>query len=62
MKFKLTYQEVMLEDFLVLFWCHSLAQEVGFHFVLEKLSRFQISNGYWDIIPDLCTEVRKPLV
>ena len=52
----------MLEDFLVLYCINSLAQEVGFHFVFEKVSRFQISSGFWDIIPDLCTEVRKILV
>ena len=57
--FKLISQGVMLGDILFLHWLHSLAQEVGFHFVLEEVSRFYISNGVWDIIPDLYTYLRK---
>ena len=37
------------------------AQEEGFHFVLKRVSRFQISYVAWDIIPDFCTVVRKTL-
>ena len=58
LRLKLIYQEVILEDILLMYWFHSLGQEGGFHFVLEKVSRFQISNGVWYIIPDLCTGVR----
>ena len=36
-----------------------LAQEIGFHFVLKKVSRFHISYVIWDFILDLCTDVRK---
>ena len=45
--------------YLFLCWFISLAKDVGFHFVLEKESRFIISNGFWDIIPDFCTDVRE---
>ena len=37
------------------------AQEAGFHFVLEEMSRFHISDGVWDIIPDLSSDVGKLL-
>ena len=36
-----------------------LAQEIGFHFVHKKVSRFHIFYVIWDIIPDLCTDVGK---
>ena len=49
----------MLGDFLFLHWVHLLAQEVGFHFLLEEVSRFHISNVVWDFIPDLSIDVRK---
>ena len=48
----------MLGDVLFLYWFQSLEQEVGFHFLLEEVSRFHISNGVWDIIPDLNTDVQ----
>ena len=47
----------MLGDILFLYF-HSLAQEVGFHFVLEEVSRLHISAVVWDIIPDLSTDVQ----
>ena len=49
----------MLGNILFLHWFHSLAQEVGFHFVLEEMSRFYISNVVWDFIPDLGEESLK---
>ena len=49
----------MLGDILFLCWFHSFTYEVGFHFVLEEVSRFHISNNACDIIPDLSTDVRK---
>ena len=55
----MVHQEVMLGDILFLYWFHLLAQEVGFHFVLEDVSRFHTSNGVWDFIPDLSTDIRK---
>ena len=45
-----------------MYWFRSLAQEAGFHFVLEKVNRFHISNGVWGIIPDPCIDVRKPFL
>ena len=55
----MVYQEGMLGDILFLYWFYSLAQEVGFHFVLEEVSRCHISTGVWDIIPDLSNDIRK---
>ena len=40
------------------FFLTLVAQELGFDFVLEKLSRFQISFVVWGIILDFCTNVR----
>jgi len=50
----------MLRDIDVLYWLYSLAEvEVDFHFAFVKMSGFHISNGVWDIVPDLRTNVRK---
>ena len=48
-------------DMIYLIWKYNfflLAQEVGFHFLFEKVLSFQISYIIWDIIPDLCSDVR----
>ena len=57
--FKLVYQEVMLGIYYFCVDFTLLAQEIGFHSVLKKFSRFHISYVIWDIIPDFCTDVGK---
>ena len=52
----------MLGDVLFLYWFRSLAHEVGFHFVLEQVSRFYVYNDVWDITPDLAPTYEKLFV
>ena len=52
----------MLGDILFLYWFQSLAQEVGFHFALDEVSRFHICTDVSDFIPDLSTEVPQTLL
>ena len=44
------YQDIMLGAILFLYWFYSLAQQVGFHFMLEKVGRLHISNGVWAVM------------
>ena len=57
--FKLFYQKVMLG---ISYFCVDfslLGQELNFHFVLIGVSRFHIPFVVYNIIPNLCTDIRK---
>ena len=45
----------MIEDILFLYWFIHWPKRWGFYFLFEKVIRFHISNGVWDIIPGICT-------